>query len=700
MGSNFFGIMLALGCLLHGTSVRGEKVVGKELIDLPWLDLKDQLINEINLIDTTPDKYVSECVDEFKKPLPLRWPDNLIDQPSGLCMMALYCAFESCDPVAGNLEGTKSSDLNVTFIEKNNPRYNLPPKVLFPSAAGDVVAAIKFAQDHNIEISVKNSGHHYAGGSTKRDTLHVNMNKYKEYTHTANGIIECNKDVGLLDMKQIMTNQACALATARKCPAFIRIGGGENWNNTYRAVDTWNDKTDGNKYHIVGGGAGTVSPMGWTFLGGLAGATLGRRYGLGADQVLQIEMVLPNGNHVRFGPTAWQKETNYLYPKTIQVTGECNKNYVSTDEEDWRWTECEDAINFDDLWFATLGGGGGTWGIVLSIHYQLHNQQNLYFGFHPAPLILAPTSKLNYTDDDKKILAKFAWEYTFDFLFDPTELNLTESDSNVCGGISHEIYCYEEASREIYFKGWLNHLKTHRPADLILIKFFETVPGYGTLPVPDSYTHASYAKRSEFPYMGGPPDLFPVTYNAYNPVFTKKAIFDNKSYFAEFLANNGCVPYFAFPFSSGAQIAHDQANSVPRSYRDGVMMVYMSSATYYDNSLFRNVALDDNTNDFPSIIGSNHAGPHHLGPLKSNWTSTCPLKWSQEKREKLCISQQQATYGSVVLTRLELIKESVDPTYMFDCHRCIGNNRKKLTKGKKVKKAKGKVKKSPKSTKK
>jgi FAD/FMN-containing dehydrogenase len=38
---------------------------------------------------------------------------------------------------------------------------------------------------------------------------------------------------------------------------------------------------------------------GWTFSGGLSGTTAGRTFGFGVDQVLQLEMVLPNGQHVK-----------------------------------------------------------------------------------------------------------------------------------------------------------------------------------------------------------------------------------------------------------------------------------------------------------------------------------------------------------------------------------------------------------------
>ena len=89
--------------------------------------------------------------------------------------------------------------------------------------------------------------------------------------------------------------------------------------------------------------------------------------------VLQIEIVLPNGQHVRFGPTEWEEVDGHDVPKTLSVSGVCNAN-PSEPEENWTWDVCPEdfAINFDDLWLAVRGGGGGTWGVVLSVHLQLH----------------------------------------------------------------------------------------------------------------------------------------------------------------------------------------------------------------------------------------------------------------------------------------------------------------------------------------
>jgi len=126
---------------------------------------------------------------------------------------------------------------------------------------------------------------------------------------------------------------------------------------------------------VVGGAAGTVSPMGWSWQGGLSGTSAGRIYGFGVDQILQIEAVLPNGQHVIFGPSEWEEDKAYTVPKTTKVSGLCNDKPQETDEKNWDWKSCPKDVEdmFHDLWFAFRGGGGGTWGVVLSIHVQLHD---------------------------------------------------------------------------------------------------------------------------------------------------------------------------------------------------------------------------------------------------------------------------------------------------------------------------------------
>jgi FAD/FMN-containing dehydrogenase len=168
-----------------------------------------------------------------------------------------------------------------------NPSYNLPSKVLFPAVANDVVAAIQFAKQHGFEISVKNSGHSYTAASSKKNTLHIDMNRFKQYA-TNDGVVDCDESLDYGESPDLV-NQPCMLSLAKNKTALIRVGGGENWDKTYRAVQSANKEQEGGyKYHAVGGAAGTVSPMGWTFLGGLSGTTAGRIYGFGLDQVLMV----------------------------------------------------------------------------------------------------------------------------------------------------------------------------------------------------------------------------------------------------------------------------------------------------------------------------------------------------------------------------------------------------------------------------
>jgi len=102
----------------------------------------------------------------------------------------------------------------------------------------------------------------------------------------------------------------------------LHLGGGQTWAEAYAAA--------GNDYYIVGGGGLTVSTSGgWLMGGGLS--AISRNFGMGIDNVIQFEVVLADGRHV----TA-------------------------------------DACTNQDLFWALRGGGGGTFGVVTSVHFQMH----------------------------------------------------------------------------------------------------------------------------------------------------------------------------------------------------------------------------------------------------------------------------------------------------------------------------------------
>ena len=124
---------------------------------------------------------------------------------------------------------------------------------------------------------------------------------------------------------------------------------------------------------------------GWLSGGGLS-IGYEREHGLGVDQILEFEVALPSGHHVRVFPTKWEDDKDFITPQTTKVTALCNNNVVAN-EDDWHWQPCTNLdVSPEDLWMALRGGGGGTYGITLSVKYQLFEPQLCI-----SNLILQPT---------------------------------------------------------------------------------------------------------------------------------------------------------------------------------------------------------------------------------------------------------------------------------------------------------------------
>jgi hypothetical protein len=77
-------------------------------------------------------------------------------------------------------------------------------------------------------------------------------------------------------------------------------------------------------------------------------------YGYGVDEVLQLEMemVLADGTHMKFGPQNGSKGgPGLLYPQTTRVEGKCNARAHNEDCE-WAWQACDKDAPFESLWRA------------------------------------------------------------------------------------------------------------------------------------------------------------------------------------------------------------------------------------------------------------------------------------------------------------------------------------------------------------
>jgi hypothetical protein len=162
------------------------------------------------------------------------------------------------------------------------------------TGAEDFQKTIKFAKRKNIRLVIRNTGHDYLGKSTGAHSLAI-------WTHYM-------KDIKLIKKYD---------GSDYEGPA-IKVGAGVEAIQAYNFANS-------HKLMVVGGNCPTVGIAGGFTQGGGHGH-LASKYGLGADQVLEWEVVTANGELV-------------------------------TANED----------SHPDLFWALRGGGGGTYGAVVSM---------------------------------------------------------------------------------------------------------------------------------------------------------------------------------------------------------------------------------------------------------------------------------------------------------------------------------------------
>ena len=137
--------------------------------------------------------------------------------------------------------------------------------VVAAESAGDVAAAVRFADAHNLRLVVKGGGHCYLGRSSAPDSLLISTRKMNAIT-----------------VHDGFQPQGSASAPT---PA-ISLGAGCVWLHAYQAAA-------GVKRYVQGGGCTTVG-VGGLLLGGGFGS-FSKRYGLAAASLLEAEIVTADG---------------------------------------------------------------------------------------------------------------------------------------------------------------------------------------------------------------------------------------------------------------------------------------------------------------------------------------------------------------------------------------------------------------------
>lgn len=289
-------------------------------------------------------------------------------------------------------------------------------------------------------------------------------------------------------------------------------------------------------------------------------------WGFGADQVLQIEMVLPNGQHVRFGPTEWESAEGYTAPRTTAVTGVCRANPEERDEGKWTWSACPaDAnINFDDLWFAVNGGGGGTWGVITSLYLQLHE-------YRPLQMVMALHRNMFLTllnqyvdpsrgidpadyecpvgDDMDELLTDFIMKYRLS----PEQLSVPQEDSDICGGPNgtpYSMYCYDGEALDIVKTAWLSYLDDRNitvagAEDCIIALPLKDYSDYIPLSQPVPLTGKYEGKAQD----GPPPSFTSQEDNGLNIIVPKEFLLENPEWLASSDTRKDMCIYIVYNFA-------------------------------------------------------------------------------------------------------------------------------------------------------
>ncbi|PWI69532.1 hypothetical protein PCL_01179 [Purpureocillium lilacinum] len=178
-----------------------------------------------------------------------------------------------------------------------------PAYVINATTARHIKLGVDFARQKNVRLVVKGTGHDYLGRSVAPGALSIWTHNLKDITyHPGKFRLSGSK-------KEIRGNA-------------ITLGAGVQMYEAYAAADK-------HKQAVVGGHGTTVGIVG--YITGAGHSPLGPRYGMAADNVLEMVVVTPGG-------------------KIVAVNEDQNR----------------------DLFWAMRGGGGSTFGVVVSVTLRTH----------------------------------------------------------------------------------------------------------------------------------------------------------------------------------------------------------------------------------------------------------------------------------------------------------------------------------------
>ncbi|KAG9079884.1 hypothetical protein FRC06_007348, partial [Ceratobasidium sp. 370] len=146
---------------------------------------------------------------------------------------------------------------------------SVPPYYISIKTAADVTQAFAFSNRTGVPLSIKNTGHDFAGKSMAPGTLSLWTHNIKYINYTTSFVPD-----------------QCSV---QGVPA-LTYGAGQDMESLFLFAET-------NNITFIGGSAKTVGAAGGWVMGG-GHSVLSNTYGLGVDRVLQFRIVTPDGRYL------------------------------------------------------------------------------------------------------------------------------------------------------------------------------------------------------------------------------------------------------------------------------------------------------------------------------------------------------------------------------------------------------------------
>ncbi|KAI0711522.1 FAD-binding domain-containing protein [Earliella scabrosa] len=220
----------------------------------------------------------------------------------GAYMITQWETCQASPGIEGCLLDSKNPANPLAYTGVNCQLGNIPSHYIEVNSVHDVQAALAFSRFTGVRLSVKNKGHDYKGRSSGKNTLSLWVTGLRSMSHNPKF-----KPAGCRGDQSYDT---------------ITTGAGVFTQDVYEFAESINRTAIG-PYHQ------TVGFSGGYFLGG-GHSILSVVYGLGADRVVEVKVVTPDG--------------------VYRTANECQNQ---------------------DLFFALRGGGGSAFGVVIEATHRV-----------------------------------------------------------------------------------------------------------------------------------------------------------------------------------------------------------------------------------------------------------------------------------------------------------------------------------------